>query len=1494
MKKYVWNMTVIGKFLVPVSAALLMLTAASGQDLDDREKIAASRDGASPLLYTTAGQDIDDVVPGTFNDGRECTVRGGIPHFLARADAGEDVTVAFVGGSITQGNYCYRLQISRFMEKMWPEADFTWINAGVSGTGTDLGAFRIDEQVLSHDPDLVFLEFAVNGGYPDAMEGIVRKIIRHCPDTDICFLYTIKTGQTEYYRKGEMPERIAELEKLAGHYGIPSIHLGMEAASLEEEGKLLWKGRPEDAAGRILFSRDGVHPSREGGDVYAAAIARGLQKMKAADSVPEPHRLPSEPLYGTRWDEASMYVPEDIASYDGNWKTVSTSDRPELKKFSGWFDTVLTSGRKESWFCFAFEGDMFGFFDIGGPEAGQLEIIVDGELVKLKKCAAKGFAWYRANDSEGEYTLNRFNRWCNGRYRGQHDVIEVPYGLHQVTVRISSEDADKRAILGNTKDMDAHPDKYDRSVIWLGRILLRGRPAEIHRVKGVSKLNQKLKWDRKLARFKEQDASGSPADSVILFVGSSTIENWKTLQEDFPGKPVLNRGVSGTKTIDMVNMFEHLVTPYNPKQVFLYPGDNDIGYKWTPEEILEQVKRLYSLVREEKPDAGIVFISIKPSPRRVKDMDKIIKANDLIRAFAQSCPDTEYADVFSAMLSPDGGLVPEYYREDGLHLTAEGYKVWKKVISGYITPTYMNPEAPVEDRVEDLLGRMTLEEKIDYIGGYNGFYIRGIERLGLPEIKLTDGPVGTHKDGRSTAYPAGTLTAATWNRELIYRLGEQLGRDSKARGVHILLGPSMNIIRSPLCGRNFEYFTEDPYLNSQVAVQYVKGLQDQNVVATLKHYAANNQEWDRNNVSSDIDERTLHEVYLYGFRSAILEGGAGAVMDSYNPVNGVHATQNGYLNNTVLRDMWGFDGIVMSDWSATYDAVGAANGGLDLEMPRGKFMNRENLIPAIESGKVSVATIDEKVRRILRTIFRFGFFDNPQLDESIPMDNPQGAEVALDLAREGIVLLKNDGNTLPIDRGSIKSVAVIGPNAGSYIAGGGSSYTFPFHSVSVLEGIRNAAGDGIDIYFAPGVPTLEETVSGSVFYSGPGSEVRGLKAEYFDNIRLKGEPAFVKIDTTVCIPNGYHIAAENKGIPYDHCSMRWSGVVRPDKTAGYRFVVRGFDGFRLKVGDETVINEWRDQGITTREAVVRMEAGREYPVVLEYFANVHPVDIWFGWREDRLLFDEAADAARKADVAVVNIGFNESSERESNDKTFTLPQYQDSLVNTVAAANPNTVVILNSGAGADVSRWVDNVPALLDIFYAGQEGGTAVGEILFGDVCPSGKLPVTFDRRWEDNPAYPYYYDQDGDRRVSYGEGLYVGYRHYDAAGTKPRYAFGYGLSYTDFAYSGLKVSAEGDCRYRVSFKIRNTGSCGGAETAQLYIRPIEPEVERPCKELKGFEKVYIAEGETAEVEILLDSSAFSYFKTRTRDFGYDPGKYEILVGSSSDDIRLRKTITVE
>lgn len=813
-----------------------------------------------------------------------------------------------------------------------------------------------------------------------------------------------------------------------------------------------------------------------------------------------------------------------------------------------------------------------------------------------------------------------------------------------------------------------------------------------------------------------------------------------------------------------------------------------------------------------------------------------------------------------------------------------------------VAQTYKDKSAPVEERVNDLVRRMTLEEKLDYIGGYKGFYIRGIERLGVPEIKLTDGPVGTHKDGKSTAYPAGVLTASTWNKELIYELGKQLGRDSKARGVHILLGPGVNIVRSPLCGRNFEYFAEDPYLNAQVAIGYVKGLQDQKVVATLKHFAANNQEWDRNNVSSDIDERVLHEIYFPVYKAAIQEAGAGAVMDGYNPVNGIHATQNDYLNNQVLRKQWGFDGIVMSDWSSTYDAIGAANGGLDLEMPRGKFMNKANLLPAIQAGKVKESTIDEKVKRILRIMFRFGFFENKQLDTSIPYNNPDAAKVALQLAREGIILLKNEKNLLPLSSSKVKSVAVIGPNAGSYISGGGSSYTFPFHSVSVLEGLKNA-GHNLQISYAPGVPTLTETVAHSVFYTEAGGKTRGLKAEYFDNIRLKGTPAKNVIDTIVNIGNGWHIASENKGIPFDHCSMRWSGVIRPEKTTNYRFVVRGFDGFRLKVGANQVVNEWRDQGITTREAVLPLEAGKEYPVVLEYFANVHPVDISFGWREDKLLFDEAIAIAKKADIAIVNIGFNESSERESNDRPFELPEYQDSLVQCITAVNPKTVVLLNAGGNVDMSKWIDKTPALLHMWYAGQEGGTAVADILFGKVNPSGKLPISFEKKWEDNPAYPYYYDPDNDKRVHYKEGLFMGYRHYDVSKTKPRFAFGFGLSYTRFEYTDLKIDKVGEKKepiVKVSFTVKNVGKYDGSETAQVYIRPIAPKVERPYKELKGFAKQFIKKNAAQKIEITLNKEAFSYYKTEKGDFDYDAGEYEILIGSASDHIQLRKMIQIE
>lgn len=669
--------------IILASVAMTVPFSLAAQELTDAEKVSASQDGSSPLSFSTAGKDIDDIVPGDFCDEHECNVRDGLPNFFSKANSGGDVTVAFLGGSITQGNYCYRLQICRYMEKKWPQTRFHWINAGVSGTGTDLGAFRMDEHVLRFSPDLIFVEFAVNGGYDEGMEGIIRKTFIDDPNTDICLLYSFSGNMKEDYLEGREPDVIARLEKVADHYGVPSVSLGMEASRLEADGRLVWKGDIRDKDGRIVFSSDGLHPSRQGGNLYASAIARGLEKMSAGSDAAV-HHIPSEPLFGTAWDRAGMYIPSDIAGYDGNWKEIRTVDRPDFRKFREWFDVLLTSGKKESYFYFAFEGDMFGFFDIGGPEAGQLEIIVDGELMRLKPCADSGFGYFLANDAEGGYTLDRFNRWCNNRYRGQYAVVKVPYGMHQVTVRISDLDSDKKSILQEKEDITAHPDRYAKTDIYLGRILLRGEPAPIHRVKGVPLLRQQLKWDQKLERFREQDAKNPPADSLILFVGSSTMENWKTLAADFPDKDVLNRGMSGTKTIDMINYIEYLVTPYNPKQIFLYLGDNDIGYQWTPDEIMEQVKKMFFLVRREKPSAEIVLMSIKPAPVRMKHIERIVRTNSMIKEFAESQSNTRYADVFGAMIGASGQVDPECYREDGLHLTAKGYGIWKEVVSKYI------------------------------------------------------------------------------------------------------------------------------------------------------------------------------------------------------------------------------------------------------------------------------------------------------------------------------------------------------------------------------------------------------------------------------------------------------------------------------------------------------------------------------------------------------------------------------------------------------------------------------------------------------------------------------------------------------------------------------------------------------------------------------------------------------------------------------------------
>ncbi len=810
---------------------------------------------------------------------------------------------------------------------------------------------------------------------------------------------------------------------------------------------------------------------------------------------------------------------------------------------------------------------------------------------------------------------------------------------------------------------------------------------------------------------------------------------------------------------------------------------------------------------------------------------------------------------------------------------------------------YKSVNASVEDRVENLLSYMTLDEKLNYIGGINGFYVRDIPRLGVPALKMSDGPVGVRNDGPTTAYPAGILSASTWNIGLVNQLGIALGKDARARGDHLLLGPGVNIYRAPMCGRNFEYFGEDPFLSAQNAVSYVNGVQSQGVVATIKHFACNNQEWNRYDVSSDVDERTLQEIYLPAFKAAVMDGKVGAVMNSYNLINGVHATQNKHLNLDILKGDWRFDGILMSDWGSTHSGIDAANGGLDLEMPSAEYMSSAVMASNLNNGTLSQSIIDDKVRRILRILFRFGFFDHAQLDNTIPANNPANGAIALKLAEEGIVLLKNQDSILPLNINKIKKLAVIGPNANQYVAGGGSSYTTPYNVIPVLQGLQQLAGSSVNIVYSAGMPTYYEAAASSLFFSAAASNVKGLTGQYYQNTQsLSGNPSFTRIDTIIDFHwmNG---TPNISGWPATNYSIKWTGVVRPKQTGNYQFIARGDDGFRLSVNNALIINQWKDQAATISTGTAYLVAGNEYPVELDFYQNGGASEISLGWYYGTNANAEAINIAKSSDAVVVCVGFNSSIEGEGFDRPFALPLGQDSLINAIAKVNPNTIVIVNAGGNVNMQNWISNVRGLLYAWYPGQEGGKAIAEILFGNVNPSGKLPVSFEKKWEDNPTYPNYYQNNGSNSVKYNEGIFVGYRYYDSKNVEPMFPFGFGLSYTSFEYSKLKVTADtagGKINYSISYDIKNTGSHEGSEVSQVYVGALNSSVSRPLKELKGFSKESIAPGATKSVNISLNSTSFAYYDISQKSFVVEKGKYKISVGSASNNIKLNDTISIK
>ncbi len=816
------------------------------------------------------------------------------------------------------------------------------------------------------------------------------------------------------------------------------------------------------------------------------------------------------------------------------------------------------------------------------------------------------------------------------------------------------------------------------------------------------------------------------------------------------------------------------------------------------------------------------------------------------------------------------------------------------LISFLLTSLVSAAELQNEAKIEDLLKRMTLEEKITLIAG-NDMETHPIKRLGIPSIKMADGPVGV-REGNSTCFPSSIAMASSWDTDLVNKIAWALAREIKAKGRNMLLAPCININRVPLGGRNFESFGEDPYLASRLAVSYVRGLQDQDVIATPKHYACNNQEWERDSIDVKVDERTLREIYLPAFEAAVKEGGAWSIMAAYNKVNGFHCTENDYLLNNILKKEWGFKGFVVSDWGATHSAVNAAKFGLDLEMPQGNYFNQE-LRSAVEGGEVKESIVDDKVRRILRAMFLCGLFGPKSDPDKGAINTPEHKEIALQAAREGIVLMKNERNLLPIKINQIKSIAIIGPNAAiNRFGGGGSSEVTPSYSVSPLEALQNKIKDKAVINYSLGCSLdgeLSPIASSVLFTTYDNKKINGLLGEYFNNQDLQGEPILRRVDKQINFDWGS--SSPGEGVALDSFSVRWTGKLVPPSSGEYELSIMSDDGVRLYFDGRLLIDSWRDQASEIKNATVTLEAGKGYDLRIEYYENWGAAVIVLGWGKPRELLTDAVDAAKKSDVVIIYAGLSKKFEGEGFDREdLNLPDAQNELIKKISEINKNTIVVLNTGAPVLMNEWIDKVPAVVEAWYPGQEGGNAIADVLLGDFNPSGKLPVTFPLRWEDCAAHPTYPGRDS--RTYYSEGIFVGYRHFEKKNIKALFPFGHGLSYTFFQYSNIKITPSVVANHdviEVSFDLKNTGSREGAEVVQLYIRDVESSVERPLKELKGFQRVNLKPKETRKINFTFDKKALSFYDINKKDWVAEPGEFEVLIGSSSQDIRLKGKFTL-
>jgi len=810
-----------------------------------------------------------------------------------------------------------------------------------------------------------------------------------------------------------------------------------------------------------------------------------------------------------------------------------------------------------------------------------------------------------------------------------------------------------------------------------------------------------------------------------------------------------------------------------------------------------------------------------------------------------------------------------------------------------------------KERLADIISLMTVDEKIRQLTNQAD----SIPRLGLAKYNYWNEALHGVLASGATSFPQAVAMGSTWEPNLVYRAGTAIS--DEARALNVIQGkgltywsPTINIARDPRWGRNEESYSEDPYLLSCMGIAFIKGMQGDDpyylkTVSTPKHFAANNEEERRHTGSSDVDMRSLFEYYLPAFHQAIVEGKAYSVMGAYNELNQVPCNANTFLLNDLLRRKWGFEGYVVSDCGAINDmlyghhffktgAEAAARSilaGCDLNCG-GEY--RQYLQEALDKGLLEVKDIDRALERVLSARFRLGEFDPP---ETVPyssitkdkLDCKEHRDLALEAAQKSIVLLKNNG-ILPLTKGKTKSIAVIGPNASEAQLGIYSG--FPNVRVSPLEEIKDkAAALGIKVEYALGCTIgggLLRPIEPQYFTQVEGAKETGMKGEYFDNMNLSGKPAVTRIDSAVDFSFGTNSPAP--GVPEDQFSIRWTGKIIPPETI-HHIGTSCDDGSRLYLDGKLLIDDWTEHGEKPIRAKAELEPGKEYKVKLEYFENALGASARLTWDLGQKGFNEAKEVAARNDIVILVLGICPGLSQEELDRTeIELPQVQRDLITEVASVNPNIIFVLINGGPVALAGTENKADAIVEAWYAGEYGGKAIADVLFGDVNPSGKLPETFYASTQQLPPMSDYDLINHPRTYMYFEQPVL-------------YPFGHGLSYTQFDYNNLKLDSDKikkDGEIEIQFTIQNAGKIKGDEVAQVYVHNVDASIKVPINQLKRFQRITLTPGQSKTLTFKIPASELSFYDTKTNDFKTEPGKWEIQVGSSCKDIRLKETFTIQ